>query len=148
MTILDKIRKARELADRATPGEWQAKFMMRAGGKVDMYWLNKETSTGTNVRADADLIAAAVNLLRDDELLGLAERAEAAEAKLAELDARANLYEARYRRVRDLHNTFQHYVDGELVRVDKIDDAVYDACIDGLIADAQEQIDAAAQGEV
>ena len=125
MTLAARFKEVLALADNAEALHKASPMMMNTPDSVHAY----------DVAADA-----AYNLIRSPDFAGLVERLDAAEA-------RANLYEARYCRVRDLHNTFQHYVDGELVRVDKIDDTVYDASIDGLIADAQEQIDAAMQSK-
>ena len=49
---------------------------------------------------------------------------------------------ARYRWLRSTQR-FKHYLDGELVREEPIDPAVYDAAIDTAIAEAHEAVDAA-----
>jgi hypothetical protein len=61
--------------------------------------------------------------------------------------ARLEANERRYFRLREMHNNMKHFVDGVMVSEGPMPDDKFDACIDALIADAdqlaQEAIDAA-----
>jgi hypothetical protein len=70
---------------------------------------------------DIHFIAAAINLIRRPDFAVLVANAR------------------RYEWLRET-NQFKHYVDGELVRVDKIDNDIYDAAVDAAIADADAAI--------
>jgi hypothetical protein len=51
-----------------TPGPWELRPHAKLGG-TQMYWVNDVTSVGTQVEADARLIAAAPGLYADAEFL-------------------------------------------------------------------------------
>lgn len=128
------------LMERATPGEWEwwtsnstrrlSVRHGRDGGVLHAYLASDGLADISVSDENAALIAAAVNFLRahSDSL-----RRDAANAR-------------RYFRLREIHNHMKHYRDGELVAEGPIPDDKFDAAIDAMIRDADEQARAAIDG--